>query len=105
MSKLKTILWCLLIAVIAVIVYQNEAFFMSKQVLTFKCFSLTYNTPYTPNGIFIVIFAFLAFLITYVNHIIFRIKINKTVKNLKAEINADNSNAEVEEDNPDRILD
>jgi len=94
MSKLKTIFWCLLIAAIAVMVYQNEAFFMAKQVLTFKLFSLTYNTPYIPCGIFIIIFVLSAFLITYINHLIFRIKTNKTIKELRSKINIPNTEAE-----------
>ncbi|MBW1650446.1 MAG: hypothetical protein JRJ44_07195 [Deltaproteobacteria bacterium] len=94
MAKLKTIFWCVLITVVAVIVYQNEAFFMAKQVITFKFFSLTYNTPYIPCGVFIIIFALWAFLITYINHLIFRIKTNKTIKELRSKINIPNTEAE-----------
>ncbi|MBW1616507.1 MAG: hypothetical protein JRJ49_08255 [Deltaproteobacteria bacterium] len=94
MSKLKTIFWCLLIAAIAIMVYQNEAFFMAQQVITFKLFSLTYNTPYIPCGIFIIIFVLSAFLIVYINHLIFRIKTNKIVKKLKSQINNQNTESE-----------
>ena len=86
MSKLKIIFWCILIAALGIIVYQNEAFFMSKQVITFKLFSFEYDTPSIHIGVLCIICALSVFLLTYIPYLIFRIKANRTIKGIEKKI-------------------
>jgi len=104
MHKLKIIFWGILITAIGIIVYQNEAFFIAKQIIKLKIFSLNYHTPSISTGLLFIIWALLVFFITYIHHFLFRIKTNRVIKKLKTRIKTVNSESSGKNNDSD-ILD
>jgi len=85
MKKVKVAFWVILLAVVVVFVYQNNDFFMAKQILRFKLPILDeLRTPELPHAILFLAFFLTGFLMAYFFSLYDRFKSRKTIKNLNA---------------------
>jgi hypothetical protein len=82
MKKAKIAFWGILIAFIALLVYQNLDFFMSTHGLRVNLLVKEYRTPELQNAILFLIFFFAGLLISYFFSLFDRFKSRKTIKNL-----------------------
>ncbi|MCF8051821.1 MAG: hypothetical protein K9L59_11335 [Desulfobacterales bacterium] len=85
MKKIKVVLWLLVIAFVALVVYQNQDYFLAKESLRIDLYVLQpYQTPALATGIFILTFFVIGFLIAYVMTLAERFKARKAVRNMNA---------------------
>jgi hypothetical protein len=89
MRKFKIFLWLLLLAVLAVVVWQNQAFFMTRQSFHVDPWLAgPYATPELPIVVLCVGLFLLGFLIAYVYGLYGYFKQGKTIKHLNATVAA-----------------
>ncbi len=85
MKKVKLVFWVLVIAFVALVVYQNQDYFLAKESLRIDLYvAQPYHTPALATGIFILAFFVIGFLIAYVMTLSERFKARKAVKNMNA---------------------
>lgn len=89
MRKFKIFLWLLLIAVLAVVVWQNQAFFMMRQSFHVNPgIAGPYVTPELPIVVICAGLFLIGFLIAYIYGLYGYFKQNKTIKHLNATVAA-----------------
>lgn len=89
MRKFKIFLWLLLLAVLAVVVWQNQAFFMTRQSFQVDPWLAgPYATPELPIVVICAGLFLLGFLIAYVYGLYGYFKQGKTIKHLNATVAA-----------------
>jgi uncharacterized coiled-coil protein SlyX len=89
MRKFKIFLWLLLIAVLAVVVWQNQAFFLMRQRLHINPWIAgPYATPELPILVICAVLFLLGFLIAYIYGLYGYFKQGKTIKHLNATVAA-----------------
>lgn len=89
MRKFKIFLWLLLIAVLAVVVWQNQAFFMTRQSFQVDPWLAgPYATPELPIVVICAGLFLLGFLIAYVYGLYGHFKQSKTIRHLNATVAA-----------------
>jgi hypothetical protein len=89
MRKFKIFLWLLLLAVLAVVVWQNQAFFMTRQSFHVDPWLAgPYATPELPIVVICAGLFLLGFLIAYVYGLYGYFKQGKTIKYLNATVAA-----------------
>lgn len=89
MKKFKIFLWLLLIAVLAVVVWQNQAFFMMRQSFHINPWLAgPYVTPELPILVICAGLFLLGFLIAYIYGLYGYFKQGKTIKHLNATVAA-----------------
>ena len=89
MRKFKIFLWLLLLAVLAVVVWQNQAFFMTRQSFHVDPWLAgPYATPELPIVVICAGLFLLGFLIAYVYGLYGYFKQGKTIKHLNATVAA-----------------
>jgi hypothetical protein len=86
MKKAKIAFWGILIAFIALLMYQNWDLFMSKHGLRIDLLFIDYHTPELQNAILFLIFFFAGLLISYFFSLLDRFKSSKIIKNLNASL-------------------
>lgn len=85
MKKVKVVLWLLVIAFVALVVYQNQDYFLAKKSLKIDLYVMQpYHTPAVATGIFILAFFVIGFLTAYVMTLPERFKARKAVRNMNA---------------------
>jgi uncharacterized integral membrane protein len=85
MKKVKVVFWLLVIAFIALVVYQNQEYFLAKESLKIDLYvTQPYHTPALATGIFILACFVIGFLIAYVMTLSERFKARKAVRNMNA---------------------
>lgn len=94
MKKAKIAFWALLIAFFALIILQNQEFFMAKQSFRINLFFREYFTPALPIAILFAAFFLAGLLIAYFFSLSGRFKSNRTIKNLNAAL--DSQRAEID---------
>jgi hypothetical protein len=88
MRKFKYGLWAIFIALIGLLVYQNQDFFLTKYSLGLDIGVYTNRTPEIFNLVIIAAFFFCGMLITYSASLFERYKARKTIKMLQSTIDA-----------------
>ena len=92
MKKATLIIWVIIFGFIALVIFQNQAFFLAKQTLRINLGVFAeYHSPELPNAILALIFFFAGLLIAYLFSISARFKAKRTIKKLNATITAHNS--------------
>jgi len=91
MKKATLIIWVIIFGFIALVIFQNQAFFLAKQSLRINLGVLEErHSPELPNAIVVLIFFFAGLLIAFLFSISARFKANRTIKKLKATITSHN---------------
>lgn len=80
MKKFKIVSILIILALIAVTIYQNQTYFMAKEGLNFNIYFDKYHTPETANGIYWLSCFAIGFLISYFSSLMFRFKAQKKIK-------------------------
>ena len=88
MRKLKYGLWAIFIALIGLLVYQNQEFFLTKYSLGLDIAVYTNRTPEIFNIVIIAAFFFCGMLIMYSASLFERYKARKTIKMLQSTLDA-----------------
>jgi uncharacterized integral membrane protein len=91
MKKATLIIWVIIFGFIALVIFQNQSFFLAKQTLRLNLGVLEeYQSPAMPNAIIALIFFFAGLLIAFLFSISARFKANRTIRKLNAAIAAHN---------------
>lgn len=83
MKKVKYLFWIIIIAFIAVLVYQNKEFFLTKYILHIDVGFYSDSTPEIYNLVIIAAFAAVGMLIVYISSLFQLFKARKTIKALQ----------------------
>ena len=87
MKKATLILWVLIFGVIALLIFQNQAFFLSNQSLQVNLgVTEAYHSPELPIAILVLLFFLTGILIAYLFSLSARFKARRTVKKLNTTI-------------------
>lgn len=87
MKKVTLILWLIIFGFIALVIYQNNAFFMQKQSFHLKLGVIQpYQTPELPIAVVFIVFFLAGLVIAYLFNFSTRFKARRTAKKLNAAI-------------------
>ena len=85
MKKGTLIVWAIILGILALVIFQNQAFFMGKQSLRINLGIVQeYLTPELPIAVLVLIFFFSGIVIAYLFSISARFKSRRNVKRLNA---------------------
>ena len=91
MKKATLIIWVLIFGVIALLIFQNQAFFLSNQSLQVNLgVTDPYHTPELPIGILVLLFFLTGVVIAYLFSLSARFKARRTIKKLNTTIASHN---------------
>ena len=89
MKKATLIIWAIILGFIALVIFQNQNFFMTPQSLRINLGVINeYNTPELPIAVVFIFFFFLGLVIEYFFSFSNRFKARRTAKKLNATIAA-----------------
>ena len=87
MKKATLIIWAIIFVFIALVIFQNQTFFMTKHSLRLNLgFINEYHTPELPIAVVFIFFFFSGLVIAYLFNFSTRFKARRTVKKLNATI-------------------
>lgn len=87
MKKATLIIWVIIFGFIALVIFQNQTYFLAKQSLRINLGVFQeYHSPELPNAILTLIFFFAGLLIAYLFNVPARFKAKRTIKRLNATI-------------------
>jgi hypothetical protein len=86
MKKVKIVFWLLILVFMALVFFQNQAYFLTRNSLRIDLWIQNYFIPETPNGLFFLAFFLAGLLIAYVYYLPERFRCNKIIKQLNAKI-------------------
>lgn len=87
MKKATLIIWVIIFGVIALLIFQNQAFFLSNQALRINLGVIkAYHTPQLPIAILVLFFFLGGVLIAYLFNLSARFKARRTIKKLNATV-------------------
>ena len=85
MKKATLIIWAIIFGVIALLIFQNQAFFLTNQSLRINLGILkAYHTPELPIAILVLLFFLAGVLIAYLFNVSARFKARRLIKKLNA---------------------
>ncbi|MBU4258735.1 MAG: hypothetical protein KKI12_07265 [Proteobacteria bacterium] len=90
MRKFKIGFWAIVFGLIGIVVFQNQDFFMAKQILGIDLIFTKYETPELHRAILFAGIFLIGFIISYIFTLINRLKFRKVVKSLGATIDSQN---------------
>lgn len=91
MKKATLILWAIIFGLIALVIFQNQEFFLAKQSLRIDLGVINeYLTPDLPNAVLVLIFFFCGIIIAYLFSISTRLKAKRTIKKLNTTVASHN---------------
>jgi len=91
MKKATLIIWVLIFGVIALLIFQNQTFFLSNQSLQVNLgVTDPYHTPELPIGILVLLFFLTGVVIAYLFSLSARFKARRTIKKLNTTIASHN---------------
>ena len=95
MKKATLIIWVVIFGVIALLIFQNQAFFLTNQALRVNLGVIkVYHTPELPIAILVLLFFLVGILIAYLFSLSARFKARRTIKKLNATIASQNTEVE-----------
>jgi len=87
MKKATLIIWVIIFGVIALVIFQNQAFFLTNQSLQVNLGVMeAYHTPELPIAIMVLLFFLTGILIAYLFSLSARFKARRTIKKLNTTI-------------------
>jgi uncharacterized integral membrane protein len=87
MKKLTLIIWAIIFGLIALVIFQNQAFFLAKQSLRVNLGIIdAYYSPELPNAVILIIFFLAGLVIAYVFNFPVRFRARQTIKKLNAKL-------------------
>ena len=96
MKKATLIIWAIIFGVIALVIFQNQDFFLTNQSLRINLGVMEeYHTPELPLAILVLIFFLAGIIIAYLFNISARFKARRTIKKLNTTIASHNAEVAV----------
>jgi len=87
MKKATLIIWVIILGFIALVIFQNQTFFLAKNSLRLNFgISEEYLSPQLPNAVILLIFFFSGVIIAYLFSFSARFKAKRTIKKLNTNI-------------------
>ena len=87
MKKATLIIWAIIFGLLALVIFQNQEFFLSKQSLRINLgVTEEYLTPELPIAVLVLIFFFCGIVIAYLFSISARFKAKRTIKKLNVTV-------------------
>ena len=94
MKKATLIIWVIIFGVIALLIFQNQAFFLTNQSLQVNLGVVeAYHTPELPIAILVLMFFLTGIAIAYLFSLSARLKARRTIKKLNTTIASHNAEA------------
>lgn len=90
MKKVKIAFWLIIFGFVALVIFQNQEFFLAERSLLINLFFVEYQTPYVPNAVLFVAFFLSGLLISYFFGLYDKYKAGKLIKTLKTVENTQN---------------
>ena len=92
MKKATLIIWAIIFGVIALLIFQNQKFFLQNQSLGVNLGVLApYHTPELPIAILVLLFFLAGIIIAYLFNISARFKARRTIKKLNTTLTSHNA--------------
>jgi len=92
MKKSTLVIWAIIFAGIALLIFQNQAFFLADQSLRLDLgFTEEYRSPVWPVAVTVLIFFFAGIFIAYLFNFAIRFKAKRTIKKLNATMASHNT--------------
>lgn len=88
MKKATLLLWVIIFAFIALLIFQNQSFFLTKNAHSLNFGIKQYSIPEIYNAVLVLIFFFAGLLIAYLFSLSARFKAKRTIKKLNTTIAA-----------------
>ncbi|MDD2388342.1 MAG: hypothetical protein PHP23_01225 [Desulfobacterales bacterium] len=88
MKKIKIALGIIVVAFVALFIYQNFSFFMQKQGFDLNLYFDKYQTPPCPIGILFLGCLIIGFLVSFFMNLMYRFKTRKNIKNLNSVVDS-----------------
>ncbi len=84
MKKVKIAFWLIVFGFVALVIFQNQDFFLAERSLSVNLFFAKYETPLMPNAVLFVAFFLTGLLISYFLSLVDKFKSGKIIKELRA---------------------
>jgi uncharacterized integral membrane protein len=92
MKKATLIIWAIIFGVMALLIFQNQAFFLTNQALRVNLGVVNeYLTPELPIAILVLLFFLAGIIIAYLFNISARFKARRTIKKLNTTLTSHNA--------------
>lgn len=89
MKKATLIIWAIILGFIALVIFQNQEFFLTNKSLRINLGVINeYHSPELPIAVLVLIFFFFGTVITYLFNLSTRFKAKRTIKKLNATISS-----------------
>jgi hypothetical protein len=88
MKKARIILWLVIFGLLALIIFQNEEFFMAEQSFRINVLFAQYTSPMIPSALLFVLFFVCGLIISYLFGLFEKLKANKINRELRATIDS-----------------
>ncbi len=88
MKKVKIGLLVIILAFIALFIYQNQEYFLSQPSFNLNLKFVSYSFPGVYNAVLVLGFFVLGFLIAYISSLAVRFKARKEIRNLNGAVDA-----------------
>lgn len=88
MNKTKMIFWLIIIGFIALVIAQNQNYFLAKQGLGINLVFAEYKTPELYNAVYFLAVFVIGLLIAYFFSLFAKFKTNQVIKNLNLQLNS-----------------
>ena len=87
MKKATLIIWAIIFGVMALLIFQNQSFFMTNQSLRVNLGVFEeYHTPELPIAVMVLVFFLVGVIISYLFNVSARFKSKRTIKKLNATV-------------------
>ena len=90
MKKSTLVIWAIIIGILALLIFENQEFFLAKQTLRINLWVTEYRLPEMANAILTLIFFLAGIIITFIFGLSGRFRARRTIKKLNATIAKNN---------------
>ena len=85
MKKSTLVIWAIIFGILALMIFENQEFFLAKQTLRINLWVKEYQLPEMTNALLTLIFFLAGIVITFLFGLSARFKARRSIKKLKAE--------------------
>ena len=86
MKKVKYVFWLVVLALVALVVYQNSEFFIVKRSLGIDLYFFSYESPKLPTGVYYLAVFLIGMLVSYVFTLAQKFRDRKTIRQLNEKV-------------------
>jgi uncharacterized integral membrane protein len=90
MKKSTLVIWAIIFGILALLIFENQEFFLAKQTLRINLWVKEYHLPEMANALLTLIFFLAGIIITFLFNVSARFRARRTIKKLNATITKHN---------------